>query len=412
MNDSNVHVALEIADHEIRLAVGQFHNTRLNILKLERVPCSGLLGTQINNQLAVVEAIKLAKNHVSMTLGVEIKRVLLAIPSLNTARYTRRIERKVNERVSLNDIKAVMKEAYHSNIPEYQELVNVFITKSIVNGITLRRLPLNEYCDMMSVDVDLLCADRDLVYRYVQTVEKAGLEISEISLDSYAFGKEASLLEKSLEHFIIGLKMERQSSSLSLYAKGKLSSSEVLDLGMHQMIAKLSEVAHLPIDVADRLLHYNVRFGLDKYPDTPVYLWSSEGQTHTLSEKDIFTILKPDLDAWIEKIKIAIAPILEHGNTKMVLYGESAEINGLDQLLSKLFNIDVESYIPDTLGIRSSALCSIAGLFYVLKDQSVLRDFEAGIDMFEYENLVERINDNPVEETLSGKFKGLFERRG
>ncbi len=411
MNDSNVHAALEIADHEIRLAIGQFYNTRLNILKLERVSCSGVLGTHINNQHLVVEAIQAAKRHVKETLGVDLKRVILALPTLNTSRYAKRIEYNIKEQVTLNDIKAIMKEAYHSDIPSHQELVNVFITKSIVNGIVLRRLPVGEVCDHISVDVDLLCADRELIYRYAQTVEKAGLEISEISLDSYAFGKEASLFEKSLEHHIVALKIERQTSSLSLFAKGKMSSSEILDLGMHQMIAHLAQEAHLPIDVADRLIHFNVRFGLESYPDTPVYLWSSDGQTHTLSERDIFTILKDDVVAWIESIKRAIAPIVEHGETKMILYGESAEINGLDHMISKACGIEVEHYIPETLGIRASALSTVAGLFYVLKDQSRLRNFEAGIDMLEYENCCSKTQESN-EDTFSGKLKGLFERRG
>ncbi len=411
MNDQNVHAALEIADHEIRLAIGQFHNTRLNILKVERVACSGVLGTYIADQQSVVDAITAAKNHVKETLGVDLKRVILALPTLNASRYVKRIERRIKEQVTLNDIKAIMKEAYHSDIPSHQELINAFITKSVVNGITLRRLPLNEVCDSIACSVDLLCADRDLVYRYAQTVEKSGLEISEISLDSYAFGKEASLFEKSLEHHIVALKIERQSSSLALFAKGKMSSSEILDLGMHQMIAKLSEKAHLPIDVADRLMHFNVRFGLESYPDTPVYLWSVDKETHTLSEKDIFEILKDDLNTWIESIQKAIAPIVEHGETKMILYGESAEINGLVSMLSKHLGIEVEHYIPETLGIRYSAMSTVAGLFYVLKDQSRLRDFDPAINMLDYESLVIAKQDTH-EDTLSGKFKGLFERKG
>lgn len=410
MIKSNVYAALEIADHEIRLAIGQFHNTRLNILKVERIECSGILGTHINDQAAIVEAILSAKAHVKETLGVELKRVILALPTLNSSRYTRRIEFKINEKVTINDIKAIMKDAYQSEIPTHQELINAFISKSIINGITLRRLPLDEECESISVDVDLLCADRDLVYRYVQTVEKAGLEIIEISLDSFAFGKEASLFEKSLEHYIIALKVERQSSSLSLFAKGKMSSSEVLDLGMHAMISKLAETVNLPIDVADRLMHNNIRLGLDKYPDTPVYLWSSEGTTHTLSEKEIFEILSTDLERWIENIQRAIAPILEHGETKLVLYGESAEIKGMDKILSKALNIEVEVYIPETLGIRYAAFSSVAGLFYVLKDQSNIRDFEASVDMISYENLVQSSQDHS-EDTLSGKLKGLFDRR-
>lgn len=412
MNDSMLHVALEIADHEIRFAIGQFYNTRLNILKVERVACSGILGAQIIDQASVVNSLKAAALHVQDTLGLPLKRVVLALPSVSTHRYTRRIEVEVDQQVNLRDLQKAMAEALKTKLPESQELINVFITKSIVNGITMRRLPINEVCDSLVVDVDLICADRDLVYRYAQTVEKAGLEISEISLDSYAFGKEASLFEKSLEQYVISLKLERQSTTLSLFAKGKLMSSEVLDLGTHQLIGELAHANHLPLDVADRLLHHNVRFGLDHYPTTPIYLWSSDGKTMTVSEQEIAAMIDKPLQKWLTSIKEAILPILATSNARLVLYGESAEINGLDTLLSKLCGCECELYIPETLGMRSSSLATLAGLFYVVKDQSHLRRYDAGVDMVSFEQMIQSpIKENPTEDTLSGKLKGLFERR-
>ena len=411
MNDSMLHVALEIADHEIRFAIGQFYNTRLNILKVERVPTSGVLGAQIIDQASVVASVKAASLHVQETLGLPLKRVVLALPSLATHRYSRRIELDIDGQVTLNDIQRAFKEALKTKLPEHEELINVFVTKSLVNGITMRRLPINEVCDHLMVDVDLICADKDLVYRYAQTVEKAGLEISEISLDSYAFGKEAALFEKSLEQYIISLKVERQTSTLSLFAKGKLMSSEVLDLGTHQMIESIATTFHVSSDIADRLLHHNIRLGLDHYPITPIYLWSSDGKTLTVNEHEVASAIQKPLDSWIVAIKQAVLPILASASAKIVLYGESAEINGLDTLLAKACECECELYIPSTLGLRSSSLSSVAGLFYVVKDQSNLRYYESGVDMLAFEAMMtHQPTETTTEDTLSGKIKGLFER--
>lgn len=411
MTDQNIHVGLEIADHEIRIAVGQFYNTRLNILKVERVSCSGIIGTRISDQNAVIASLTLAAQHVYETLGVKMQRVILALPSVDTHRYTRRIDVDVQDRVTIKDLQRAIKEALKTSLPENQELINLYITKSLVNGITMRRLPLNEACDSLSVDVDLICADRDLVYRYAQTVEKAGLEISEISLDSFAFGKEASLFEKSLEQYIISLKVERQNTTLSLFAKGKLMSSEVLDLGSRQLISDIAQSKHLPIDVADRLLHNNVRLGMDHYPVSPIYLWSSEGHTYTLSEAEIAEVIEEPLKQWLDSIKTATLPILETSKARIVLFGESGEIHGLDQLVAKTCGCECELYIPATLGIRSAAMASVSGLFYVMKDQSNLRGYLPGVDMAQFNTLISSEPDAPNEDTLSGKLKGLFEKR-
>lgn len=411
MNEQDVQVGLEIADHEIRLVVGQFFNTRLNIMKVERVLSSGIHNAQIIDQMAVIQKLTTAVKHVEENLGLSIERVILSLPSVGLSRYVRRINVPIDNKVTLRDIKAVYKEALNTELPDHQALVNVSITKSLVNGITMRKLPINEICDSLTMDVDLLCADKEMVYRYVQTVEKAGLQVSEISLDSFALGKEASLFEKSLEQHLIAIKAERQSTSLSLFAKGKLVSTEIINLGSKQIISAMVNRFNLPIEVADRLLHMNARFGMDHYPNTPIYLWSHEGKTHTLSEQELMAVVQPILNVWLDEIKTTIKPILESSNVKIVLFGESGEINGFDQLLAKECGCECDLYIPETLGVRSAALASVTGLFYVIKDQSQLREFLASVDMGEFNQMLVKEKEIVNEDTISGKFKGLFERR-
>ena len=81
MNEQDVQVGLEIADHEIRLVVGQFFNTRLNIMKVERVLSSGIHNGQIIDQMAVIQKISAAIKHVEENLGLSIERVILSLGS-------------------------------------------------------------------------------------------------------------------------------------------------------------------------------------------------------------------------------------------------------------------------------------------------------------------------------------------
>lgn len=48
------------------------------------------------------------------------------------------------------------------------------------------------------MDVDLLCANRKIAFEYVSCVEQAGLEVLDISLDSFAIAKEAALFERRM----------------------------------------------------------------------------------------------------------------------------------------------------------------------------------------------------------------------
>ena len=60
MNDKQIFAAVEVSDHEVRLIVGEFFNTRFNIIKVERVACSGFDGVKITDPAAVTSAVKQA----------------------------------------------------------------------------------------------------------------------------------------------------------------------------------------------------------------------------------------------------------------------------------------------------------------------------------------------------------------
>ncbi len=411
MNDQNIYAVLELTDHEIRLVVGQFHNQRLSVLKVERVACGGLLGQTIFDQGAVVSSLNKALENVAKNLGFPITSIILALPSASMMRFNQKVSIDVDQRISSIDLQKAVRQVINGPLPPDLVIVNTIINRCIVNGVSLRRLPLDEACDSFIVDIDLLCADKSLVYQYAAVVEKAGLDISEISLDGFAIGKEASLFEKSLDHYIVLMKIERQSTALSLFAKGKLMSTEVLEEGTAQMIQSISEHHHLPLDVADRLLHHNVRLGLLKYPKSPIYLWSSEDKNHTLTENDVASLIEPKLDAWLQSVHKAISPILCESNVEIVLSGESADINGLAEMVSRQLGCPCSVYISETLGIRNSALSVCAGLFYVAKDQSAYRVYQSAVDLDQFSaKMKSSLGKTSSEDTLSNKFKTMFEK--
>ncbi|MBV1709612.1 MAG: cell division protein FtsA, partial [Erysipelothrix sp.] len=99
--------AVEIADHEIRLIVAEIYNTRLQVLKTERVECSGYNGKEITNEKEIVNSLKRAVENASKNIGASIQQVLLLIPSVDSKRVMRRVTGEVSNLatgISQNDI--------------------------------------------------------------------------------------------------------------------------------------------------------------------------------------------------------------------------------------------------------------------------------------------------------------------
>ena len=88
MSDKQIFASLEISDHEVRLIVGEFFNTRFNIIKVERIPCGGMSYDQVADPGAVIDAIHKAADDARKMIGAKVERVILGIPSYNMRRYS------------------------------------------------------------------------------------------------------------------------------------------------------------------------------------------------------------------------------------------------------------------------------------------------------------------------------------
>ena len=141
MTNKQIYAAIEIADHEVRLVVGEFCDSRFNILRVERVRFNGIENHTIVNESNVVSAIIKAINNAANILGYQIERVLLAIPSVDVLRHSRRVNVAVRNsygRVQISDIRRGINEAIMHQPEENLELVNIGGMKYIVNGISSR----------------------------------------------------------------------------------------------------------------------------------------------------------------------------------------------------------------------------------------------------------------------------------
>ena len=375
MASKQIYAAVEIADHEIRFVVGEFYETRFNILRVEKVRFSGIENHVITNESNVVAAIMKACENASNILGYRIERVLLAIPCANVKRHGCKVNVPVmngRNQVQLSDIQRGINEAIRFHPEEDLELVNIGCIKYITNGISSRKLPLNENCDQFTIDIDLFFADKKIIYSYVRCVEQAGLEILDICIDSYAIAEEAAIFEQTIENYVVLVNLTRQNTTLSLFSHGKLLSCESLEGGYGKWVSALKDATGIQTENAFRLLSDNATFKDYEIQKRPIFLWSDHGEQKTLSNSELNEIVTPKVYEWIEEVNLACAPIKEMGNMKYILTGEGFEVQGLSNLLSR-FNALASIYIPQTVGGRSCSLSVCLGLFYAWKTANEIR---------------------------------------
>lgn len=373
MANKQIQASVEIADHEIRLIVGEFHENHLNILRVERVRHNGIENQKITHEGSIINALMKACDNCSNALGYKIERILLAVPSVNMKKMNGRVSVEVRTgRIQLSDIQKGINEVIMSEHDENLELVNIGGIRYIVNGIGTRKLPLNEECDQLTMEIDLFYCDKATLYAYANVVEKANLEILDICVDSYAIGEEAALFEQAVGNYIVLIDLERQTTTLSLFSQGKLLNSEVLYEGYGEWASALSNTYGLKPEVSVRLINENACLEEKNYSEEPIFLWA-DGEERTLSLKQLHETVKPAVDRWFMIMRDACQPIVSSSACQVICTGEGFEISGMDKMIPQIAD-KISLYVPQTIGARDSALSATLGLFYAWKEINMIRN--------------------------------------
>ncbi|MEG0313926.1 MAG: cell division protein FtsA [Erysipelotrichaceae bacterium] len=386
MQSKQIYAAVELTDHEVRLVIGEFHETRFNILRVEKVKCNGIVNKLVVNEQAVVASVASAINLASDSLGYRIRRVLLSVPSLNFKRCSKRVNVfiEANEKyATLKHVQMGIKEATSFKPDGNYVLVNIGCIKYINNGITSRKMPIGEICDLLTMDVDLLYADRDVVFSYARVIEKAGLEILDICIDSYAIGEEAAVFEQTVDKFVVLVDLSKNDTTLSLFSHGKLLSTDILEHGYNDWLKPLEEKFKLSEDTSFRLVCNNATLVPEEYNDSIIYIYAENKIQKQITNRELNETIDSSVIDWIDMVNSSCEPIVEKGTVRYIVTGEGMEIHGLENIISK-FNSEALVYVPQTLGGRNCSLVTCLGLFYAWKSKiDVYHDERISADLRE-----------------------------
>lgn len=400
-----IYATLQVADHEIRILVGELHNGRLYILKVERVPHTSIVNNEIVSQTSIVEAIKKALANIEKNVKIKVTRVLLVVPSFNLQRINRSLHVDINDplnRILKDNIEKLYRLALNQKSVENMELINAEIYRYKVNGVHVYKVPLNEKAGRLFAETDLYYVNRNIVYQLASIVEQSGLEILDVCVDQIAVGKEASLYDVNNEEYIVAIQVERQASTLGLFYKGRLIHSEVITVSLEKWIQKIVKMFEIPYEVAVKLMFNNVDLNAKVIHTDPICLWSKDKKNYTCSQQDLMDVVGDDINVFIETIKEACQDIISTNQVRFVLVGEGSMVKGISHRLTKELNCQVDNYLPSTLGARDGSLVAMLGTFYnhidhrnwqVYKQDSVdeHKDLEVSQNKQEENNITKRL---------------------
>lgn len=409
-NIKQIYVSMELAENEIKILVGEYFNTRFNIIRSEKYYTNAINDFKITNQEELVNDIKKAVKECSDKIGADIEQVILVLPAYNFKRFPLRSKVVIdNKVVRKEDIARAVSNSLKARVDSDVMVVNPMIVRYTVNGISTRRMPEKEVCNEIIVDIDLLCADLNMCYEYVSAIEASGLKVLDITLNNFACAKEAALFEDSFNRSIVLLDINKTCTYLSLISKGKLVSTEIVFDGLNSLINRVYRTYNIPYNDIAKLIKYNVDYQ-SEHKDDVVYAWVDQGVTRTITTAMLNEAIEKPLDALTDKLVAMCKPIIETG-ASIVLMGEGQQMKALSKQLKEKSSVELRTYCPDTIGVRDPSMTSVYGAFIAYRDKAVMNDLSVScIDLLKYNELISQKELDSEGETITTKIKNLFKQ--
>ena len=79
-----IYTSIDIGTYSIKFVVGEYFNDKINILASHTVPSKGIKKGLIVEPNIVVDAIRDGMKEINGMLGIEIKKVIVNVPSYNS----------------------------------------------------------------------------------------------------------------------------------------------------------------------------------------------------------------------------------------------------------------------------------------------------------------------------------------
>lgn len=225
--------SLDIGNHTIKLVVGEIVRRKLNILACVDTPARGIKkGFVINPESAILALEEVFKKGEEQ-IGLPIKKVIVSVPSNGIECFLSEGYTSINNEsgiVTSNDIVRSMQAAVYNKIMDNRELVSILPTKFLINDNEVTANPLSMHADKLNVKAVVVTVPKKNVTPIIKSLEKIGVEVVDITIgalgDYYEFKT-----NKNINEVGAVINIGASKTTVSIFNKGIITSSEVIDMG-------------------------------------------------------------------------------------------------------------------------------------------------------------------------------------
>lgn len=417
----DIYAVLDMGSASIKLVVGEVVNGTICVLYANKVTSHGIRNGNVENIESTIDDIKILLDDASLMLNESIKRVALCIPSNHTRLYKSEgvtdVESPAFE-ISSEDIVRALKNSKDFECGLNEEVITVMPIRYYLDHTVMEELPVGETSSVLKVESLIITTGKKKLYNYIMAVEKAGAQVMEITVDTYACAKEA-LNSVYLKEGVVTVDIGNEDTTISFYEDGYLKFISNVRLGGLDITKNIASSWKISLEKAE---NYKIRYGnCNEVEDDDDLIHTTKigEQLKHYTIKDLSTIIVQSVENIMETVKEKVDMINDGRTYETIIVGGGGELPGIENVTSRILGTSVRIYRPDVIGAREMHYVSCLGMIYYLDDRSkIVGHYEPSIEIRDITNTMgyrligltanPNVDNNDEDSKNNNEKKGMF----
>ena len=395
-----IYTAIDIGSDKIKFIVGEYFKNKLNILSIHEEKSKGIRKGLIVDPNLAINSIKDGIKEINNNLGINIKKVVVGVPSYNSKFMfvTGEVDISNDEVITTDNINNLIKTSVYSKVEQEYELITVIPLTFLIDG-TKEDNVIGKTGNKLGIKGIMITAPKKNVYSVLSVMEGAGLEVIDITVSALGdyFEVRNDNLDKKIGAII---NLGHETTTESVFNRGKLMNTETIQLGGINIDKDLAYMFNINIfdarEIKEKFASSHKRF----IALNDVYeVKNTAGELIKLNQIEVTEIV---MDRLAEILRLAQKQILlltKQNISYIVITGGLTEIRAFKNLVYEILGKDVIIYTEDTLGARDNKYITSIGMIKYFIDKMETRGREYSmIDEADEDLLI-----NPNNKSIKGK---------
>lgn len=404
-----IYTAIDIGSDTIKFVVGEYFKNKLNILATYEQKAKGIRKGLIVDPNLAINSIKDGIKEINNNLGIDIKKVIVGVPSYN-AKFmfvTSEIE-ITGDAITTDDVNNLIKASVYSKVEQDYELITVLPLTFLIDKEKETKV-VGKAGNKLEIKGIMISAPKKNVYSVLSVMEGAGLEVVDITVS--ALGDYYEVRNNNLDKNIGAIiNLGHETTNVSVFSRGKLMNTETIQLGGINVDKDLAYMFNINVfdarEIKEKFASSHKRF----IALNDVYeVKNTAGEVIKLNQIEVTEIV---MDRLAELLRLAQKQILlltKQNISYIVITGGLTEIRAFKNLVYEILGKDVIIYTEDTLGARNNKYTTSIGMIKYFIDKMEVRGKEYSmIDEQDEELLINPNNKNSKGKASITKIFGNF----